>query len=234
MPRALAAALLLSLSALAAPAAEVRVQPKGQRVDLTATAAPLADVLDRLARQLGMKVVYDGPAPRQLVTLTLKDRTPSEAVLSVLEGLGVNFALVWDETGTRVQTLMVAGSAPATTAAATQGRPALQPVARHSFRPPPTSQVSTDEGFEQEQEDAPGEMPAGMSPDTGPLGGPEANAPGVAAGVSSQLNAPQAAPGALPQQFPVSPFAPQPPTMPAAQPVAPGQPPVQNAPPAPP
>ena len=45
--------------------------------------------------------LYDGPAPRQLVTLTLHDRTPRRPCLSVLEGLGVNFALVWDETGAR-------------------------------------------------------------------------------------------------------------------------------------
>ncbi len=226
MPRALAPALLLPFVALAAhSAAEVRVQPRGQRVDLTATAAPLAEVLDRLAREVGMKVVYDGPAPRQLVTVTLKDRTPSEAVLSVLEGLGVNFALVWDETGTRVQTLMVAGSAPATTAAAAQGRPALQPTVRRSFRPPPPNPASTDEGFEQEQEDTPGELPmpaAVPPPDTGPPGAP------------GQANVLQPAPSTLPQQFPVSPFAPQPMAMPPVQPaVAPAQPPGQSTPPAP-
>jgi hypothetical protein len=226
MPRALAPALLLPFLALAAhSAAEVRVQPKGQRVDLTATAAPLAEVLDRLAREIGMKVVYDGPAPRQLVTVTLKDRTPSEAVLSVLEGLGVNFALVWDETGTRVQTLMVAGSAPATTAAAAQGqgRPALRPTVRRSFGPPPPNAAATDEGFEPEQEDTPGELPvpAGVPPDTGPTGAP------------GQANVLQPAPSVLPQQFPVSPFAPQPMAMPPVPPVAPAQPPAQSTPPAP-
>ena len=35
---------------------------------MTATAAPLADVLDRLARQIGMEIVYDGTPPRQRVT----------------------------------------------------------------------------------------------------------------------------------------------------------------------
>ena len=78
--------------------AEVRVRVAGGTVDLTATAAPLAEVLDRLARQTGMKVVYEGAAPRQLVTVSLHGRTPAETVLAVLEGLGVNFALVADPT----------------------------------------------------------------------------------------------------------------------------------------
>ena len=133
MPRALAPALLLWLLAGHA-AAEVRLQARGAHLDLTATAAPLTDVLDRLARQVGMKVQYDGPAPRQLVTLTLRDRTPSEAVLAVLEGLGVNFALVWDPSGAQLQTLVIAGWAGTATAAAAPRRPPAEPrVIRRPF-----------------------------------------------------------------------------------------------------
>ncbi len=107
----LSAALVVLALASAPAAAEVAVRVSGGHVDLTATAAPLADVLDRLARQTGMKVVYEGAAPRQLVTLSLHGRTPTETVLAVFEGLGVNFALVADPSGSRVQTLVVAGTA---------------------------------------------------------------------------------------------------------------------------
>ena len=54
-------------------------------LDVDGTTITRLQVLDRLARQTGMKVVYEGPAPRQLVTVSLKGRTPAEAVLSVLE-----------------------------------------------------------------------------------------------------------------------------------------------------
>ena len=125
--------------ALAVPggarASEVRVQVTGGSVELAVTAAPVAEVLDRLARQTGMKVVYEGAAPRQLVTVSLKGRTPAEAVLSVLEGLGVNFALVADTTGARVQTLVVAGTASAS-AASSPSRPA-RPAPAGIDRPMP-------------------------------------------------------------------------------------------------
>src|SRR5512147_2531035 len=106
------ASVLLPLVASVA-SAEVAVRVSAGRVDLTATAAPLGDVLDRLARQTGMKVVYEGPAPRQLGTLSIQGRTPTEAVLSVFESLGVNFALLSDSAGAGVQTLIVAGAAAA-------------------------------------------------------------------------------------------------------------------------
>src|SRR5512143_2282096 len=114
--RLVVASVLVSLVATVA-SAEVSVRVSGGRVDLTATAAPLADVLDRLARQTGMKVVYEGPAPRQLVTVSLHGRTPAETILAVFEGLGLNYAMVADATGAGVQTLMVAGAAGATASA---------------------------------------------------------------------------------------------------------------------
>lgn len=219
MPRrALVPALALFLFAAHA-SAEVKVQARGARVDLTASAAPLAEVLDRLGRQVGMKVLYDGPAPRQLVTLTLHDRTPSEAVLSVLEGLGVNFALVWDETGARLQTLMITGAAPAATTAVGQARPAAEPP-RRSFGPPSPVEAP-DAGFEPEQpEELPGEVAGGS-------GMPEAGAPTFgppgADATPGQPNAQPPGPVAPPQRFPVSPFAPQPsaPAVPQGAPNAP-------------
>src|SRR5512144_471821 len=129
--------VLVSLVAMTA-SAEVAVRVSGGRVDLTATAAPLADVLDRLARQTGMKVVYEGPAPRQLVTVSLHGRTPAETVLAVFAGLGLNYALVADSTGAGVQTLVVAGAATASAAsspASAATRPTV-PGVRRPFGPP--------------------------------------------------------------------------------------------------
>jgi len=223
MPRALAPALLLWLLAGHA-AAEVRLQARGARLDLTATAAPLTDVLDRLARQVGMKVQYDGPAPRQLVTLTLRDRTPSEAVLAVLEGLGVNFALVWDPSGAQLQTLVIAGWAGTATAAAGPVRPPVEPVIRRPFAPPNPSGDGPEPGFEQEQEE-PAAEGSGL-PETGaPAFGPPAVDPNAPAQPSPQQ--PQQRVIAPAQQFPVSPFTPQPPMPPDVQPSAPAMTPSQ-------
>jgi hypothetical protein len=221
----LSAALVVVALAAAPATAEVVVRVSGGRVDLTATAAPLADVLDRLARQTGMKVVYEGAAPRQLVTLSLHGRTPAETVLSVFEGLGVNFALVADPSGSRVQTLVVAGTAtassPASSAAA--GRSPSPPSARRPFGPPPGASPETAEPSFQEpdEEPTPGEEAfAGLPP------GAEVGDPGGATPPDPTTAAPRlpfVPPGASPG-FSPSPFMPQPQPFPpaVAVPAAPG------------
>jgi hypothetical protein len=102
---------LLLLPAIEATTAEVRVQMSGTQVDLEATAAPLAEILDRLARLTGMELEFDGAAPRPLVTISLHGRSPAETVLAVLEGLGINFALIADDSGIQVEKLLVTGTA---------------------------------------------------------------------------------------------------------------------------
>jgi hypothetical protein len=223
------AAVLLGLALAASPAgAEVLVRVSGEKVDLTATAAPLADVLDRLARQTGMKVVYEGPAPRQLVTLSLHGRTPAETVLAVFEGLGINYALVADASGTRVQMLMVAGAAAASPSASSGARPApAVATPRRPFGPPPgaspdAAEPPFDEGDEEPMSDE-AEI-GGLPPGTEPA--PDAANPG------GQAPSP---PGTFPtpptttSPFSPSPFMPQPQPFP---PLPPGAPTGTNNPPA--
>lgn len=223
------------------------VRVSGGQVDLTATAAPVADVLDRLARQTGMKVVYEGPAPRQLVTLSLHGRTPTEAVLDVLEGLGVNFAFVADPSGARVQTLVLTGTASASsTSASAASRPTTPAGSRRPFGPPPgASPEAVEPAFDEPEEEPEPEDPTipGLPPGT----------EGVdASGVPIAADPGQAPPSAVPPgagmipaaptpSFPSSPFAPQPqpfpqPTVPAVPTPATGQPqegPVPTVPPPP-
>ena len=231
--RLAAAGVVLAL-ATAPAAAEVVVRVAGGHVDLTATAAPLADVLDRLARQTGMKVVYEGPAPRQLVTVSLHGRTPAETVLAVFEGLGINFALVADPTGASVQTLVVAGAATATASSspsAATGRPAPRPNPRRPFGPPPGSSPETvepafDEGDEEADLDEadfaglpPGAEPggAGAPPDPAAAQVPNLTPPGAGV-VPTQ---PASAPPFSASPFSASPFTPQPQPFPPGPPGAP-------------
>src|SRR6185503_12202696 len=115
--------LALVLVAQGTTAAEVQVRPNGDRIDVIATAATLQDVLTRLSQQTGMKVVYDGAPPRALVTVSLVQRTPAEAVLSLFEGLGLNYALSSDRTGTRVEMLIISTA----TGGASPSRPSSAP-----------------------------------------------------------------------------------------------------------
>jgi hypothetical protein len=217
--------IVLAVLGLLAPAArgEVDVRVAGERVDVTATAAPLAEVLDHLAQQVGMEIVYEGTPPRQPVTLTLEGRSPAEAVQSILEGQGLNYALVADPSGRGVRTLLLAGpvgTGSTPTRAAPQ--PVRRPVVRRPIIPPGASPEAMGSDFTEPDEedpfaepDFPGDNPfedpnlTGEDPATGgeatpsSAGGPAAGAPPPGSGVLPF-------PGGQPQIYPASPFTPQP------------------------
>ncbi len=72
-------------------------------------------VLESLSRQIGMKVVYDGALPRQLVTLSFESSTPAQAVVRLLEGLGLNYAFGGDVSGKGVAVLLIASGSSSPT-----------------------------------------------------------------------------------------------------------------------
>ena len=105
--------LALSLMAVAAASGQevaVRVREKG-RVDVRATAAPLASVLGRLATLTDMTVAYLGPPPGRLASLEISAASQADAVLDVLHRFGADFAVSMDSAGTRILTVVV-GEAP--------------------------------------------------------------------------------------------------------------------------
>ena len=197
------ASYVAGLVLAAAPArAEVDVQYKGGQVDVHATAAPLAEVLDRLARATGMKVVQQGATPSMLLSLSLQGRTPAEAVFGVLEGLGLNYAFVLDASGNRIETLVLAGSAGGKPATATTTTPAPPPTPAQRYVPQPKGPppaAGPDEGDDAAEED-PGEEGAADAEEAEPAAG-KPGAPPAPRG--SVLQAPAE------PVFPSSPFAPR-------------------------
>jgi hypothetical protein len=104
--------LLVAQLALAAAGdlpARVEVRVAGERVSVRAEAAPLSDILERLAQRTGMKIVWGKNLGRPNVTAILEDCTPAEAVVRLLQGSGFNYALSMDPSRTRVETLMIVG-----------------------------------------------------------------------------------------------------------------------------
>jgi hypothetical protein len=209
--------LVAALLAGPAAAAEINVRVAGGRVDLTANAAPVADVLDRLSRQTGMKVVYEGAPPRQLVSVTLAGRTPAEAVVGLLEGLGLNYMLLGDPSGARVQTLMMGGAAP------TAPSPRIASPSPSS-RPAPVSSADADEAEEPDEEPEPAQPnppplrpgPAGLPPPA--QGGPAAPAPNVPGAALPGVTAPSVPSGFTVSPFPAGPLVPRPVVLPTPQP----------------
>jgi hypothetical protein len=213
MRRLVAVVLSLLLTGSLA-AAEVAIRVAGEEVAVSATAAPLADVLDDLARKTGMEVVYEGSPPRHRVTLALEGRSPTEAVLGILEGQGLNYALVADVTGTRVQKLIVAGPAGQGTISGS-GSPAPPTRGRRPIMAPPTADpemLEPDFGEGEDPFDDPALMDEEFPEDDPALEEdppvfPPEGPPGPA--VPDATPAPMPFPGGR-QVFPASPFTPQP------------------------
>jgi hypothetical protein len=98
---------VLAAVSVSTGAAEVQIKVREGRMTVEAANVSIAEILDRLSKHTGMKVIYDGPPPTQNVKVSLTERTPADAVLGVLEGRGLNFAVIMNPAGTQVQTLLV-------------------------------------------------------------------------------------------------------------------------------
>src|SRR4029078_12986319 len=145
--RKVAGVALLALLAARPAAPDTEVRKAGEKLDVRANGAPVSEVLDRIARETGMKVTYDGAPPRARVTVSLTAVTPAQAVLAVLEGQGLNYALRMDPRAVRIESrLMVAGS----------GAGAPVPAAR----PPGPRQIDREPDITEPEEEAPAEAPA--------------------------------------------------------------------------
>jgi hypothetical protein len=198
--------LILIVLLIAAPdvRAAVDVRVSGNRVDIQATNAPLSEILDGLARQLKIKIIYEGPPPKQPLTVDLKNRTPAEAFLALMEGQGLTYAVAMDKSGSRVETVLMAGGNNAPSANAGPPPP-LRPER------PIRESVVAEEPVEDVGEDGEEELP----PDTGRPVVPHRGQPPAEAAPPTQgvyLPAPEGA------DFPSSNFAPRPP---AAEPSTP-------------
>ena len=142
------------------------------RLDLSARGAPLSDILRCLVERAGLQVDYDGPAPRQPVSVTLQGESLAEVLEQLLEGLGVNYLLGRDPTGTAVERLIVFG-----TSRAEPSRGGTSSPAKAVTSPEPPDESSP-------EEEAP------------PFGAPPASSPGVTPGFPS---APPLAEPSLPE-----------------------------------
>jgi hypothetical protein len=180
-------------------AAEVEIRQSGDRVSLTAVSAPAAEILDRLARQTGMRIVYDAQPPRQLITTRLEQRTAAEAVLGIMEGLGLNYALVMDSAGTQVEQLLILGPAGVTPQGS--GTQAAAAPPRRRTEPAELQVDEQDDGFSEE-------------------GDEEEDAAAVQAAPAADNPAAAAVPVAPPPDYPSSSFTPRLPPPPAPAPAA--------------
>jgi hypothetical protein len=181
-----ACALFLLATAVPAPA-DVKVKMSAGQMSVQAQNAPIGEILQRIADKTGMKVIWDGPRPQEPVKVTLADRSPLDAVLGVLEGRGINFAVVLDPTGSSVETLF------------------LSTVPVKLRRPPPPPEPQVVPGDAETGMEAPPPIPPALDPATAGQERPAPPAPTAAPAAATPV------PITLPTPPPpsVSPFTPQ-------------------------
>lgn len=191
--RRLPAVSLLVLLALPGGSSDLDVRAKDGRVTVRVRAAPLVDVLERISRETGLELVFEGRRPSQLVTVQIDQLPEAEALSRLLEGLGIDYAFYADPTGQHVKKLFVQGtpttavSSGAAGSASRGGRPPARRV------PEPVEPEVPDEPFPadgpgEEAEEAAEALPAGGPPDFAPVAedsglvpyrSPGATAPGM-------------------------------------------------------
>jgi hypothetical protein len=168
--RKVAGLALAAVLAARAGAAQTEVRRAGDHIDVRANASPISEVLDRIAHETGMKVTYDGPPPRARISVALTGVTPAQAVLRVLEGQGLNYAMRMDPRAVRVETLlMVAASGAGSTPAPVRPQPGPRTIDR---------EPDVTEPEEETPSEAPAPAPAERRPFPFP-GGPPPSGPAM-------------------------------------------------------
>jgi hypothetical protein len=99
--------VLTILLLLGGAASRIEVHVAAEKVTIDAAGAPIADILDRLAERTGMKIVYDGPRPRERVSVKIEAPSVAAAVASLLEGHSISSALTFAPNGRDVATLII-------------------------------------------------------------------------------------------------------------------------------
>jgi hypothetical protein len=181
---------LVAVLATCAPQIQIARDPAG-RIQVDARSAPLRQVLDCLVEKTGIRVTYDWPA-QQPVTAAFVADSPPQAVLRLLEGLGINYAMRGvAPTGQDAGTLIIL-SGPGSGGVA-GGQP---PVSRPGSPPLPTYEAPTP--AESDVSEGTRETPNPVAPEPPPPGAPSFSPPPLPPAPSILPTAPDSAEPAAP------------------------------------
>jgi hypothetical protein len=108
----LALTMAFALVARVGLPAPIQIQIRGERIDIQADNTPLVQILNGVAWEAKMKIIYDAPPPLDPVTVNIKDATLSQAITDLLHGHGLIYVAKMDAAGTRVETLVLTSGNP--------------------------------------------------------------------------------------------------------------------------
>ena len=158
-------------AALGAAAGPPEVSVDGLEVRILADGSRLDELLAALSEATGMQVSYEASPPDVSVTAQLHAPSHAEAVIRLLDGLAVSYAVQLDASGERVTRLWIAGDGRKPRARPRAAAPPTRPERR---RPPPPAPVSDaesepdEDGRAAEATDPVGPMPVLITPQACP------------------------------------------------------------------
>jgi hypothetical protein len=93
---------------------EPEIRAAGGEVTIHVRNVPVSQILDRLSSATGMDLTYEGARPTTPVTLSLDGISEAQAIVKLMEGLGVSYVFRTDDDGQRVDLLIVSGAGAGT------------------------------------------------------------------------------------------------------------------------
>jgi len=152
------ASVLACCAARSGDSAPISIHLHGEQVDIHAEGVPLVQVLNGVAGEAKMSIVYDNAQPPQdPVSFDIKNATVSEAITELLRGHGLVYVAKMDAGGKRVDTLLLTTGAAGPVHAAPgeplpNGDPPMEappqeytpePPPQEIYQPPPTPLTPT-------------------------------------------------------------------------------------------
>lgn len=133
------------LATLHASAEAIEVRLEQDAVDIRTNGAPLASVLERIKQATGVDLVFEGPPPRQLIRAQLRRPTIAMAIMDLMQGQNLSYAMQLDETGRKPLKLIVftnvSRAAPSSSRPARSQRAMPEP----DFEEPPEMELTEGE-----------------------------------------------------------------------------------------
>jgi hypothetical protein len=100
----------------------VSMTPAGVKIQITSST--LTEVLDALSKSAGFKLTYEGSRPTApLYNIEIESPTVGQAVMRLLEGQNLNYAMILDVSGRNVATLLMMGAAKGGPGSSASGAP---------------------------------------------------------------------------------------------------------------
>jgi hypothetical protein len=171
---------------------DTRIVLDGGRVSIHAESTPLAEILGRFAKATGAEIVFESTQPRQILSVGIEADSEVDALVRLLEGQGVNYAVRLDPTGREIEMLVINAKAGLAAAAASPTRtPRTPPPMERS--PEDIDQTPT---FAPDVVEEPEPSPSGNVPERviNPVWSPSQPEPPGAASYPGTIAAPGTAP----------------------------------------